>query len=170
MTRDDDAVSDEVETPVPLVIRGVPEEDAADGARGKLMRGGGRGVRVAGAPKHAKVIVGGGAEQGEVGGGVANRLGGKAVQEISGGGEGFHPVGSWEGGLKEETAEHVVSGANHAFSSTILRGGVGTGESELNAVGEEESAGGGVIKFTPIVALKSTNRASKLGGDPREEV
>jgi hypothetical protein len=51
VTRDKDAVSGEVHTPVPLVIRGVPKEDTMSGTGHKLMRGSGGETRIAGAPK-----------------------------------------------------------------------------------------------------------------------
>ena len=85
------------------------------------------------------VVGGGGAEEGKERCGVVNRLGGEAVQEVGGSGESLHPVAGWEGGLKEETTEHVIGSANHTLSSTILMRGVGTGEAELDTVGEEES-------------------------------
>jgi hypothetical protein len=50
----------EVQTPIPLVVRGVAKEEAAGGARRKLMRGRSGSVRVAGTTEHAKVVVGGG--------------------------------------------------------------------------------------------------------------
>jgi hypothetical protein len=60
VTRDDDAVGGEVQTPIPLVVRGVAKEEATGGARRKLMRGSNESVRVAGTTEHAKVVVGGG--------------------------------------------------------------------------------------------------------------
>jgi hypothetical protein len=39
VTRDDDAVGGEVQAPIPLVVRGVAEEEAASGARRKLVEG-----------------------------------------------------------------------------------------------------------------------------------
>jgi hypothetical protein len=69
VTRDDDAVGGEVQTPVPLAVRRVAKEEASGGARRKLMRGGSGSVRLAGTTEHAKVVVGRGcALQGEVGG------------------------------------------------------------------------------------------------------
>jgi hypothetical protein len=53
VTRDDDAVGGEVQAPIPLVVRGVAEEEVASGARRKLVRGGGGDVRVAGTAEHA---------------------------------------------------------------------------------------------------------------------
>jgi hypothetical protein len=58
VTRDDDAVGGEVQTPVPLVVRGVAKEEATGGARRKLMRGGSGSVRVAGTAEHVKVVIG----------------------------------------------------------------------------------------------------------------
>jgi hypothetical protein len=86
VTRDDDAVRGEVHTSIPLVVRGVAEEEAANGARRKLVRGGRGSVRVAGTAEHTEVVIGRGwAVQGEVGGRVARRLRGKAVEEMCGG-------------------------------------------------------------------------------------
>jgi hypothetical protein len=56
VTRDDDAVGGEVQTPIPLVVRGVAKEEAASGARRKLVRGGSGSVRVAGTAKHVQVV------------------------------------------------------------------------------------------------------------------
>jgi hypothetical protein len=53
VTRDDDAVGGEFQTPIPLVVRGVAEEEAASGARRELVRDGSGSVRVAGTAKHA---------------------------------------------------------------------------------------------------------------------
>ena len=92
------------------------------------------------------------------------------VQEVGGGGEGLRPVGGREGGLEQKTTEHVVCGADHTLSPTILRRGVGAGESELNAVREEKGARGRVIELPAVVALNRANRTTELGGDPSEEV
>jgi hypothetical protein len=40
----------------------------------------------------------------------------------------------------------------------------------LSAVGEEEGTGGGVVKLPPGVTLDRSDDASKLSGDPSEEV
>jgi hypothetical protein len=53
VTRDDDAVGGEVQTPIPRVVRGVAEEEAASGVRRKLVRGDSGSVRVAGIAEHA---------------------------------------------------------------------------------------------------------------------
>jgi hypothetical protein len=37
-------------------------------------------------------------------------------------------------------------------------------------VGEEEGARGVVVELATVITLKGTNRATKLGGDPDEEV
>jgi hypothetical protein len=81
MTRDDDAVGAEVQTLIPLVVRGVAEEETASGARRKLVRGGSRSVRVAGTAEHAQVVIGRGcAIQGKVRCRVAHRLRGKTLR------------------------------------------------------------------------------------------
>jgi hypothetical protein len=139
VTRDDDAVGGKVQTPIPLVVRGVAKEEAAGGVRRKLMRGSSESVRVAGTAEHAKVVIGGGcAVQGEVGSRVAHRLGGKTVDEVGGGVQGLCLVAGRERCLEEKAADHVGGGANHALAPAILGGGVGAQETHLNATGEEE--------------------------------
>jgi hypothetical protein len=139
VTRDDDAVGGEVQTLIPLVVRGVAEEEAASGARRELVRGGSGSVRVAGTTEHAQVVVGRGcAVQGEVRCRVAHRLRGKTVEEMRGGVKGLCPVGGRERRLKEKAADHVGGGANHALGPAVLSRGVGARETQLDAVSEEE--------------------------------
>lgn len=57
MTRDDDPMGGEIETLVPLVIRGVPKKRTLAERGGELMGGSGREVRVASTPKNSKVVV-----------------------------------------------------------------------------------------------------------------
>jgi hypothetical protein len=126
VTRDDDAVGGEVQTPIPLVVRGVAKEEAAGGVRRKLMRGSSGSVRVAGTAEHAKVVVGGVcAVQGEVGSRVAHRLGWKRVKEVGGGVQGLCPVAGRERRLEEKAMDHVGGGANYALCPVVLGGGVG---------------------------------------------
>jgi len=85
MTGDEDTMRGKVIAPIPLMIRGVPKEDTTSRARCKLVRCSGREVRVASAPKDSKVIIGGrGAKESEVRCGSANRLGGKAIEQVGG--------------------------------------------------------------------------------------
>jgi hypothetical protein len=101
VTRDDDAVGGEVQTPIPLVVRGVAEEEAASESRRKLVRGGSGSVRVAGTAEHAQVVVGRGCVvHGKVRCRVAHRLRGKMVEEMCGGMKGLCPVGGRERCLK----------------------------------------------------------------------
>lgn len=45
-------------------------------------------IRIASAPEHAKVIIGGrGTKESKVGGGVMNRLGGEAIEQIGSSGQ-----------------------------------------------------------------------------------
>jgi hypothetical protein len=155
----------------PLVVRGVAEEEAVSGARRKLVRGGSGNVRVAGTAEHAQVVIGRGcAVQGEVRCRVAHRLRGKTVEEMCGDMKGLCPVGDRERRLKEKAADHVGGGANHALGPTVLSRGVGTRETQLDAVSEEERAGGIVVELAAIVALQGTDRAPELGGYPGEKV
>jgi hypothetical protein len=64
------------------------------------------------------MILGGrGAKERKVGGVVRNHLGGEAVEEIVSGGQPF--------GLVLGGREAIVCGADHAFSLTVLRRGIG---------------------------------------------
>jgi hypothetical protein len=171
VTRDDDAVGDEVQAPIPLVVRRVAEEEAVGGARRKLVRGGSKSVRVAGTAEHVQVVVERGcAVQGKVRCRVAHRLRGKTVEEMRGSMKGLCPVGGRERRLKKKAADHVGGGANHALGPTVLSRGVGTRETQLDAVGEEERTGGVVVELAAIIALQGTDRAPKLSGYPGEEV
>jgi hypothetical protein len=171
VTRDDDAVGGEVQTPIPLVVRGVAEEEATSGARRKLLRGGSRSVRVADTAEHAQVVVGRGCVvHGEVRCRVAHRLEGKTVEEMCGSMKGLCLVGGRERRLKEKAADHVGGGVNHTLGPAILSRGVGTRETQLDAVSEEERTGGVVVELAAIVALQGTDRALELGGYPSEEV
>jgi hypothetical protein len=51
MTRDEDAVGEEIKAAVPLVVRGVTEKKTMGGARGELVGSGVRGVGIVGTTK-----------------------------------------------------------------------------------------------------------------------
>ena len=57
MTRDDDAVGDEVKKVIPLVVRGVAKEAATGGARRQLMRSSNGSVGIVGIAKHVEGVV-----------------------------------------------------------------------------------------------------------------
>jgi hypothetical protein len=57
MSRNDDPTRGKIEAAVPLVIRGVPEEDTLSRARSELVGGGGSGVRVARTAEDSEVVV-----------------------------------------------------------------------------------------------------------------
>ena len=85
MTGDNDTMRRKIITPIPLMVRRVSEEDTSR-TRCELVRCGGREVGIAGTPKNSKVIIGGrGAKESEVRCGGANRLGGKAIEQVGGG-------------------------------------------------------------------------------------
>jgi hypothetical protein len=50
----------------------------------------------------------------------------------------------------------------------LLRRGVGAGEAQLDAMGEEGARV--VVELATIITLEGMDRATKLGGDPGEEV
>ena len=85
MTGDNNTTRRKIITPIPLMVRRVPKKDATSRMRCELVRCGGREVGVASAPKDSKVIIGGrGAKESEVRCGSANRLGGKAIEQVGG--------------------------------------------------------------------------------------
>jgi hypothetical protein len=69
--------------------------------------------------------------------------------------KGLCPVGGRERRLEEKAADHVGGGANHALGPAVLSRSVGTRETQLDAVSEEERTGGVVVE---------------LGGYPGEEL
>jgi hypothetical protein len=171
MARDENTSGGKVIAPVPLVIRGVPEEDTERGSRVQLVRGSGSGVGVTRTPKHAEVIVPRrGTEEGVVrsGSGAGRRR--KAVKKVGGGVQALSPEASGKRGLKQKGTHSVVGGTNHPLSLAILRGGVWTRHAELNTVREEEISGGGVIKLATIVTLDGLDGEAELCGHPSKEV
>jgi hypothetical protein len=171
MARDENPSGGKVKAPVPLVIRRVPEEDTERGARVQLVRRSGSGVGVTRTPKHAEVIVPRrGTEEGVVRSGSGAGRGRKTVKKVGGGVQALSPKASGKRGLKQKGTHGVIGGANHPLSLAILRRGVWTRHAELNAVREEEIAGGGVIKLATIVTLDGLDGEAELCRHPRKEV
>jgi hypothetical protein len=171
MARDENTSGGKVEAPVPLVIRGVPEEDTERGARVQLVRRSGSSVGVTSTPKHAKVIIPRrGTEEGVVRSGSRTGSGRKAVKKVGGGVQALSPEASRKRSLKQESAHGVVCGANHPLGLAILRGGVWARHAELNTVREEEISGGGVIKLATIVTLDGLDGETELSRHPSKEV
>jgi hypothetical protein len=81
----------------------------------------------------------------------------------------LNPITGRKGGLKQQGAHDIVGGTNHALGLATLRGSVGTRHAKLDAVREEESAGG-VIKLASIITLDVPDGAAKLCGHKGEEV
>jgi hypothetical protein len=103
------------------------------------MRTSSRGVGIVGTAKDPKVGIGGGcAIQSEVGVGVNGHLGGNTVDEMSSSVQGVCPIAGRKRHLKKEASNHVSGGADNAFDPVVLRGSVGTQESQLNAMREKE--------------------------------
>jgi hypothetical protein len=100
---------------------------------------------------------------------MAHRLQGEALEEMCSGVQSLCPVAGRVRRLKEEAADHVGGGANDAFFPVVLGRGVRARETHLNTVGEE-GARSVVVELAAVITLKGTNRTTKLGGDPGEEV
>jgi hypothetical protein len=56
------------------------------------------------------------------------------------------------------------------FDSTILRRSVRVQKSQLNDVGEKDISRGRVVELTIVITIWDMNRATKLHGDPSEEL
>jgi hypothetical protein len=80
------------------------------------------------------------------------------------------PVTSWKESLEQHGAYDIIGGMNHALGLAVLWASVGTRHLKLEAVREEESAGGEVIKLAAIITLDAPDSAAKLCGHKGEEV
>jgi hypothetical protein len=119
MARDEDPSEGKIITPVPLVVRGVPEKDTKESNGGQLVGRSDSGVGVTRAPEDTKVIVPRGTEKSMVWRRSGTGSGRKTVEEVGGGVQALSPETSRKRRLKQKGA-HGVGGANHAFSLAIL--------------------------------------------------
>jgi hypothetical protein len=103
--------------------------------------------------------------EGKVWASRADRLSGKAVQQICDGVEPFYPVASQNISLKKQGAQHIINGAEDALSFTFLRRSVGIRYPQKYPFGGEECARGGVIELSTIVTLDDFDGVAKLCGD-----
>jgi hypothetical protein len=76
----------------------------------------------------------------------------------------------WNGSLEQQGAHDIVGGMNHALGIAVLRGSLGTRHPKLDAVREEESVGGGVIKLASIITLDAPDGVAKLRGHKGKKV
>jgi len=154
VSRDENLISGEIQTPITFVVGGISKEHTKGGARRELVGSSSREVRVVGASEDPMVIVGGRLpEEGEVGSTMGKGFGGETIQKVGRGLEAFNPIRSRKGGLEQHGANDVVHSADHAFRLAILGGRVGAGHPEHSAMVKEEGAGGGVVELAPVVAL-----------------
>jgi len=94
----------------------------------------------------------------------------KAVKEIGGDVQALCPKTRRKRRLEQKGAYGVISGANHALGLVVLGGGIRAGHAQLDAVGEKEGTGGGVIELTTIVTPDSLDGKTKPSRHPGEEV
>ena len=128
-----------------------------------MRRGCGK-VRVALVAKYSKVgIARMGTKEGKERCVMLKGFGGMPVYEVSGGVEGINPIGSGKAGLKKQGAYYVVNGTKHALGLAVLRGGIGARHLHVYTIGEEEGAGGEVVKLAAIITLYVANGGGKLG-------
>lgn len=100
------------------------------------------------------VLIGGlGPKESKVRSRKIKRFGWQNIEEVGGGTESCSPKGGRYVSLEKEGANDIVSSVNNAFSFTILGRSVGARHSEMNAMGQEESAGAEVIELAAVVSL-----------------
>jgi hypothetical protein len=166
VSRDDDVGGGEIETPVSFVVSRVSKENTSGGPGCQFVSGFDEEIRIAGATKHAQVLIGGGdSMEGDVRTGRVDRLCGEVVQQICGGVESFYPVASWKRSLKKQETQHIVDGANDTLDFIVLRRSVRIRHPQKYTFDGEECMGGGIIELTTIVALDSFDGATKLCED-----
>jgi hypothetical protein len=125
MARDEDLSGGKVKATVPLVIRRVLKEDTESRTGCQLVGSSGSGVGVTRTPEDLNVIVPRrGTEKSMVWRGSGAGSGRKTVEEVDGGVQALSPESSRKRRLEQKGAHDVVSGANHALSLAILRGGI----------------------------------------------
>ena len=95
---------------------------------------------------------------------------GEPVHKICRGVKGLNPIGRRETHLKQKGTQNVINSAKGAFCLSILLGSIWTRHAECNTVGEKERAGGGIIKFTAIVALNALDGGAKLRANVSEKI
>lgn len=84
------------------------------------------------------------------------------IKKIGGGGQGFGPERGRCVRMEEHGADSVVQRAKRALGLAVLGRRVRAREAERNAIGLEELAQREVIKFTPIVSLKTEDGETEL--------
>jgi hypothetical protein len=82
----------------------------------------------------------------------------------------FNPIGRRKASLKQQRLCDIVKTPKDAFDFTVLLRGVRARHAKGDTMSEEERAGLGVIKLTPVVSLDTLDGAAKLGGNKREKV
>jgi hypothetical protein len=114
-------MGDRVVTAVALGVGGVAEKHTREGARRKLMRGGGSSVRKTPAAEDAEVIIGGRRTVKEMMRRVGPTHTTRAdVDEESRRGKGIRPESRGHGGMEQKGADAVVEGTKHPFGTAIL--------------------------------------------------
>jgi hypothetical protein len=95
MSKDDDVIGGETETPTAFVIGRVSDEGTSVGSGCQLMRCLGGEVGIAGATVHPQVLIGGGdTVESDIRVGFMDCLAGRTVQQICGSVEPIYPVAS----------------------------------------------------------------------------
>jgi hypothetical protein len=67
--------------------------------------------------------------------------------------------------LEHERPHDVISGADNAFGTTILRISMRTRHVENNTMSVKKSVGGRIVELTTIITLDSLDGGSKLCGN-----
>jgi hypothetical protein len=97
-------------------------------------------------------------------------FGGSSIKQISGGVECFNPIERQKASLKQQRPCDIVKSLKVVFRFTVLLRGVRATHVKGDTMSEEECAGAGVVKLTPIVALNTLEGVAELGGNKGEKV
>ena len=97
-------------------------------------------------------------------------LGWQDVKQPCRGGECLDPIRGGHGHLEQQGANNIINRANNTFSFTVLGRGVRAGHAKMNALGEKEGTGTGVIELFPVVTLNRLDAGAKLSGGVGDEV
>jgi hypothetical protein len=128
-------------------------------------------IGIALAPKNTKIAIRGrGIVECGVGSLMIQSVGRPPIKKISSGVECFNPIGRRKASLKQQRLRDIVKSLKDAFDFTVLLRGVRARHAKGDTMSEEERAGLGVIKLTPVVSLDTLDGAAKLGGNKREKV